>query len=62
MAQGLLTAAAEHGPSQHGPIAIALVLIAVVGGLVYLVKSRRRSDRDPGSDRTSEASDRSRER
>jgi hypothetical protein len=37
----------------HGPVLIVLVAIAVVGGLFYFVRNRRRTHR------TSEASDRS---
>ncbi len=60
---GVLTAAVEHGPGMHGPLLIALFLVAVVGGVVYgvrqLVLSRRagraRSDRGPETDRSPEA-------
>jgi hypothetical protein len=54
----------EHGPELHGLLVGVLALAAIVGGFVYLVvrrvKDRRRSDTDP-SDRTPDASDRSRE-
>jgi hypothetical protein len=46
-------AAVEHGPGMHGPVLLALFLVAVVGAVVYgvrqLVLSRRadrRHDRD----------------
>jgi hypothetical protein len=41
-----LVAQVNHGPGMHGPVLLILVAIAVVGALVYLVKSRRRSDRE----------------
>jgi hypothetical protein len=48
----------EHGPSLHGPALLVLLALAVVGGLFYLVKTRRRSQRTPdASDRSAEASD-----
>jgi hypothetical protein len=60
-----LTAAIEHGPGMHGTVlgvvVMALVAIAVAGGLVYYMKRRRRSVGDRASDRSSEPSDRSRE-
>lgn len=57
--RGLLIAQTNHGPGMHGGVVVmVLVAIAVVGGLVYLVKRRRRSDRDGASDRDP-ASDRS---
>ena len=53
-----LLAASEHGPGRHGPVLIILVAVAVLGGLFYVVKSRRRSDRGPdASDRSPEARD-----
>jgi hypothetical protein len=62
MSHGLVIAsverAADHGAAL-GVVAMVLLAIAVVGGLVYLVKGRRRSDRDPAGDRGPEASDRS---
>jgi hypothetical protein len=40
-----LIAAVEHGPGMHGPVLLALFLVAVVGAIVYglrqLVQSRR---------------------
>jgi hypothetical protein len=48
----------EHGPGLHGPVLLVLLAVAVVGGLFYLVKSRRRSQRTPdASDRSPEAND-----
>ena len=41
-----LVAQVSHGPGIHGPLLLILVAIVVVGGLVYLVKSRRNSDND----------------
>jgi hypothetical protein len=43
---GALVAQVYHGPGMHGPVLLILVAIAVVGALLYLVKSRRSSDRD----------------
>jgi hypothetical protein len=49
----------EHGPGLHGPVLLVLLALAVVGGLLYLLKSRRRSHRTPdASHRSPEASDR----
>lgn len=46
----------------HGPVLLVVVAIAVVGALVFfLVRGLRRSDRDPASDRSPEANDRSRD-
>ena len=42
-----LVAQVTHGPGMHGPVLLILLGIAVVGALVYLVRSRGRSDRDP---------------
>jgi hypothetical protein len=39
----------------------AMLAIALVGGIVYLVRGRRRSDRGRASDRSPDASNRSRE-
>ena len=61
MDPGLLIAQAEHGPQLHGGVLpLILVAIALVGGLVVLVRkawkeSRERSERDPESDRGPEA-------
>jgi hypothetical protein len=55
----------EHGPQLHGILLGVIALTAIVVGLVYLVvrrvKDRRRSDRDPVTDRNPHANDRSRE-
>jgi hypothetical protein len=40
--------------SQGAPMFGALLVIAVVAGLAYLVTGRRRADRDQGSDRRPE--------
>jgi LPXTG-motif cell wall-anchored protein len=42
-----LVAQVTHGPGMHGPVLLILVGIAVVGVFIFLVRSRRRSDRDP---------------
>jgi len=42
----MVFAAAEHGPGSHGPVVLGLLVIAVLGGVIYLV--RRRASR-PGS-------------
>jgi hypothetical protein len=56
-ADPLLTATVEHGPGMHGGVVItALLAIVVVGGLVYLVKGRKRSD-SSADDRTREGRD-----
>ncbi len=54
----LLIAAGGHGPQRHGPvlaiIAVVILAIAVVAGLVSLVrraKARKGSDPDAASDR-----------
>jgi hypothetical protein len=44
-----------------GPMMGALLAIALVGGIVYLVRGRRRSDRGRANDRSPDASNRSRE-
>jgi hypothetical protein len=38
----------------RAPMIGALLSIGIVGGLVYLVRTRRRSDRDDMSDRSGE--------
>ncbi|MCP9486276.1 MAG: hypothetical protein MSC30_10470 [Gaiellaceae bacterium MAG52_C11] len=53
-----LVAQTTHGPSLHGPLVVAFVLLVAVGGLVYLVRTRTgrsRSERDPMSDRDPES-------
>jgi hypothetical protein len=40
--------------SQGGPMIGVLLAIAAVAGLVYLVRGRRRADRDQASDRRPE--------
>ncbi|MGI8886228.1 MAG: hypothetical protein ACR2G9_04860 [Gaiellaceae bacterium] len=62
MSHGFLIAQTEHGPGMHGPVLLVVVAIAVVGALVFfLARNLRRSDRNPASDRTPEANDRSRD-
>lgn len=57
----MLIAQVEHGPQLHGGVVpMIVVAIALVGGLVFLVrkarkKARKGSNRDPGSDRGPEA-------
>jgi hypothetical protein len=51
-------AANGHGPQMHGTALLILLALAVVGGLVYLVRARMRSDRGHTDDRSPEASDR----
>jgi hypothetical protein len=46
VSNGLFVAATEHG-SGHGSMLIVLLAAAVVGGLFYLVRSRRRFDASP---------------
>jgi LPXTG-motif cell wall-anchored protein len=39
-----------HGPQMHGPFVVILMALALVGGLAFLVRKRRRrkdGDRDP---------------
>jgi hypothetical protein len=57
---GLLIATSHgggHGPQMHGPIVVTLMAIALVAGLVFLVrkaKAQKDSDRDAVSDRDPE--------
>jgi hypothetical protein len=44
-----------HGPQMHGAALLVLLVLAVVAGLVYLLRARRRSDRDHPDDRRSES-------
>jgi hypothetical protein len=51
------TDAGGHGPQMHGPILVVLLAIALVAGLVLLVRKRLRrkgSEHDRVNDRTSE--------
>jgi hypothetical protein len=45
--------------AQGAPMIGVVLAIAVVAALIYLVRGRRRADRDEGSDRSLEASRRS---
>ncbi len=48
---GLLIAQVEHGPQLHGGIIPILLVIVLVAGLAYLIlRGRKGSPRDPGSD------------
>jgi hypothetical protein len=51
MTSELVIASLDRGGA---PMMGALLAIGIVGGLVYLVRSRRRSDRDDVSDRGGE--------
>ncbi len=54
---GYLIAQTQHGPGMHGPVVLVVLAIAVVGGLVFLVRGLRRSDGDYANDRPSQPSD-----
>jgi hypothetical protein len=41
LSHGLWAAAVEHGPGMHGGLLGILIAVAIVAGLVYLVKGRR---------------------
>jgi hypothetical protein len=51
MTTELVIASLDHGGA---PMLGALLAIGIVGGLVYLVRTRGRSDRDDVSDRSGE--------
>jgi hypothetical protein len=44
-----------HGPQMHGAALLVLLVLAVVAGLVFVLRARRRSDRDHPDDRRSES-------
>lgn len=55
---GYLIAQTQHGPGMHGPVLLVVLAIAVVGGLVFLVRGLRRPDGGHASARNPEPSDR----
>jgi ABC-2 type transport system ATP-binding protein len=52
----LLIAQVEHGPQLHGVIPVVVVAIVLIGGLAYLLqRTRKRPNRDSGSNHWSSA-------